>query len=390
MQIIELAIHHFRNLHKIELQPTSCNVFLGQNGSGKTSLLESIYLLSRGKSFRHHQSRHYIEHGFSDTTVFARLNDDQTVAIAKSQDATTQLRLNGQSLVTQSPLAQLLPTLLLEPVSLAQLEDGSQARREMLDWLGFHVEPSFHSNWLSYQRLLKQRNSLLKQNFGNASLTSLQQQELSAWDYQLSQHAEKIHQARAHIIEQWQPHFLAQVQKFLPHYAEKLRLRYTPGFDTEVGLATTLANRLASDIELGYTRMGCHRADINVVLDLVHTDAAGHKHKQTLLATDMLSRGEKKLLVMALRLSQLPLLNQVDKVPLVLVDDITAELDNDALMLLLTGLQQVNSQLFITSLTQDIVESIQKIWQDNIKLFHVEQGSVRQLSLEKSPIKNNP
>ena len=389
MQIIELAIHHFRNLHKIELQPTSCNVFLGQNGSGKTSLLESIYLLSRGKSFRHHQPRHYIEHGFSDTTVFARLNDDQTVAIAKSQDATTQLRLNGQSLVTQSPLAQLLPTLLLEPVSLAQLEDGSQARREMLDWLGFHVEPSFHSNWLSYQRLLKQRNSLLKQNFGNASLTSLQQQELSAWDYQLSQHAEKIHQARADIIEQWQPHFLAQVQKFLPHYAEKLRLRYTPGFDTEAGLATTLANRLASDIELGYTRMGCHRADINVVLDLVHTDAAGHKHKQTLLATDMLSRGEKKLLVMALRLSQLPLLNQVDKVPLVLVDDITAELDNDALMLLLTGLKQVNSQLFITSLTQDIVENIQKIWHDNIKLFHVEQGSVRQLPLETQPIQND-
>ena len=274
-------------------------------------------------------------------------------------------------------------------MSLAQLEDGSQARREMLDWLGFHVEPSFHPNWLSYQRLLKQRNSLLKQNFGNASLTSLQQQELSAWDYQLSQHAEKIHQARAHIIEQWQPHFLAQVQKFLPHYAEKLRLRYTPGFDTEVGLATTLANRLASDIELGYTRMGCHRADINVVLDLVHTDEAGHKHKQTLLATDMLSRGEKKLLVMALRLSQLPLLNQVDKVPLVLVDDITAELDNDALMLLLTGLKQVNSQLFITSLTQDIVESIQKIWQDNIKLFHVEQGSVIQLPLEVQVIQNN-
>jgi DNA replication and repair protein RecF len=135
--------------------------------------------------------------------------------------------------------------------------------------------------------------------------------------------------------------------------------------------------------------MGCHRADINVVLDLVHTDAAGHKHKQTLLATDMLSRGEKKLLIMALRLSQLPLLNQVDKVPLVLVDDITAELDNDALMLLLTGLKQVNAQLFITSLTENIVGSIQKIWQDNVKLFHVEQGSVKQLPLEVQPIQND-
>ena len=92
---------------------------------------------------------------------------------------------------------------------------------------------------------------------------------------------------------------------------------------------------------------------------------------------------------MALRLSQLPLLNQVDKVPLVLVDDITAELDNDALMLLLTGLKQVNAQLFITSLTQDIVVSIQKIWRDNIKLFHVEQGSVRQLPLEVQAIKND-
>lgn len=71
------------------------------------------------------------------------------------------------------------------------------------------------------------------------------------------------------------------------------------------------------------------------------------------------------------------------------MDDITAELDNDALMLLLTGLKQVNSQLFITSLTQDIVESIQKIWQDNIKLFHVEQGSVRQLSLEAQGIQND-
>ena len=103
----------------------------------------------------------------------------------------------------------------------------------------------------------------------------------------------------------------------------------------------------------------------------------------------MLSRGEKKLLIMALRLSQLPLLNQVDKVPLVLVDDITAELDNDALMLLLTGLKQVNAQLFITSLTENIVGSIQKIWQDNVKLFHVEQGSVKQLPLEVQPIQND-
>ena len=75
MQLIHLHILHFRNLSDITLLPAMCNVFFGQNGSGKTSILESIYLLSRGKSFRHHQPKYYIQHGFDTTTVFAKLID---------------------------------------------------------------------------------------------------------------------------------------------------------------------------------------------------------------------------------------------------------------------------------------------------------------------------
>ena len=79
----------------------------------------------------------------------------------------------------------------------------------------------------------------------------------------------------------------------------------------------------------------------------------------------------------ALRLSQLPLLNQADKIPLVLLDDITAELDDKALSILLNGLKQVNSQLFITSLSDEILPNIQEIWQNDVKLFHVEKGVIR-------------
>lgn len=379
MNITHLHIHHFRNLRDVELKPAACNLFLGKNGSGKTSILESIYLLSRGKSFRHHQPKHYIEHGQPTTTVFARLNsslalqdNEQIVAIEKAQDASTQLRLNGQTVTTQSPLTQLLPTLLLEPMSLNSLEEGSQARRELLDWLLFHVEQNFHSEWLSYQRLLKQRNSLLKQISSIDQLTPFQHQEINAWNQGLSRHAERIHQQREHVLETWQSNFDEQLAVFLPHYADKLRLRYSVGYDVEIGLETLLNERLASDIELGYTRMGCHRADINVMLKFV--DESSHAH--TLPATDMLSRGEKKLLMTAFRLSQLPLLNAVDKVPLVLLDDITAELDDKALKILLNGLKQVNSQLFVTSLSDDIVSMVQEIWQDEVKLFHVEAGEV--------------
>lgn len=384
MNIHELHIHHFRNLHRVMLHFASCNVFIGHNGSGKTSLLESIYLLSRGKSFRHHQPKHYIEHGYQTTTVFARLSDtltddksnEQIVAIEKALDASTQLRHNGQTLLTQSPLAQLLPTLLLEPISLTNLEQGSQVRRELLDWLLFHVEQNFHREWLAYQRLLKQRNTLLKQVSHIDQLSTWQRQELAAWDKQLSQHASHIHQQREAILTEWQPHFIHQVQAFLPQYAEQLRLRYSVGYDVNIGLETLLVERVASDVELGYTRMGSHRADINVMLDTQHIDEAGHSHKHTLAATDMLSRGEKKLLMTAFRLSQLPLLNARGKVPLVLIDDITAELDDRALSLLLKALKQVNSQLFITTLSTDILPMIKEIWQDDVKLFHVEHGKV--------------
>lgn len=382
MKITELHIYHFRNLTHLEFAPSDCNVFLGQNGSGKTSILESIYLLSRGKSFRHHQPKHYIQHGRANTTVFARLqhaetnSQTDTVAIDKAQDATTQLRLNSQTVITQSPIARLLPTLLFEPITLNSLEDGSQTRRELLDWLLFHVDPSFHPSWLTYQKILKQRNTLLKQVQTAQGLSPWQRQELHAWDNELGKQASHIHQLREQILASWQCQFSEQIQRFLPQYAEQLRLRYSVGFDPSIGLAQTLADRLEQDVELGYTRMGCHRADINIMLDGEVVDDTGNVHKFSYPATDVLSRGEKKLLMTAFRLSQLPLLNAVGKVPLVLMDDITAELDNHALQLLLDGLKQVDSQLFITSLSPEIVPMIEQIWQDKVKLFHVEQGNI--------------
>ncbi|KRU21955.1 DNA replication/repair protein RecF [Psychrobacter pocilloporae] len=398
--IERLQISNLRNLTQVNLQSTVCNVVIGANGSGKTSLLEAIFLLSRGKSFRHHQPKRYIQHHQNNTTVYARLNDSRTLAIQKQTDATTILRLNQATVYNQSILTEQLPTLLIDPSTMDMLEQGSASRRQLLDWLVFHMKQGFHPQWVAYQRLLKQRNSLLKKT---RQLTQVQLAELKSWDKGLSNHAALIHHYREQVFTEWQPYFAKSVLQLLPSYAEQLSLSYNAGYDTHVALDVQLNERLEQDLQLGYTRIGNHRADIHVhwrsdnTIDNQPTNkkvSSSDPETPSKLpalkeqAANVLSRGEKKLLITALRLSQLPLLLNDNKdsgsfdnsstsraTPVVLLDDITAELDDRAIGILLSTLAQLPCQVFMTSLTDDIVPLVNELW-SKPRLFHVKQGQI--------------
>ena len=398
--IERLQISYLRNLTQISLEPAACNIIIGANGSGKTSLLEAIFLLSRGKSFRHHQPKRYIQHHQNNTTVHAKLNDSRTLAIQKQADATTILRLNQTTVYNQSILTEQLPTLLIDPSTMDMLEQGSASRRQLLDWLVFHMKQGFHPQWMAYQRLLKQRNSLLK---STRHLTQVQLAELKSWDKGLSNHAALIHHYREQVFIEWQPYFAKSIVQLLPSYAEQLSLSYNAGYDTSFALDVQLNERLEQDLQLGYTRIGNHRADIHVhwrsdesISDQT-TDArtaASANSIQTKLPTlkeqaaNVLSRGEKKLLITALRLSQLPLLlNDKESsdslnddlsskaTPVVLLDDITAELDDRAIEILLSTLAKLSCQVFMTSLTDDILPLVNELWSQP-NTFHVKQGKI--------------
>jgi len=399
--IERLQVSHLRNLTQANLQCAACNVVIGANGSGKTSLLEAIFLLSRGKSFRHHQPKRYIQHHQNITTVHAKLFDDSTLAIQKQADATTLLRLNQNTVYNQSILTEQLPTLLIDPSTMDMLEQGSASRRQLLDWLVFHMKQGFHPQWVAYQRLLKQRNSLLKKT---RHLTQVQLAELKAWDKGLSNHAALIHHYRERIFTEWQPYFAQSIAQLLPAYADQLSLSYNAGYDTNVGLDVQLNERLEQDLQLGYTRIGNHRADIHVhwrssdleektrsSKDMGTASKAEANPKLPVLkeqAANVLSRGEKKLLITALRLSQLPLLLETEKgahssnsdfqsrvTPVVLLDDITAELDNRAIEILLSTLAQLPCQVFMTSLMDDILPLVHQYWSEP-NVFHVKQGKI--------------
>jgi len=410
--IERLQATDLRNLQQVKLQAAACNVIIGENGSGKTSLLEAIFLLSRGKSFRHSQPKRYVQHHRPSAIVHAVLTDGASLAIQKQTDATTVLRLNQNTVYNQSILTEQLPTLLIDPSSMDMLEQGSASRRQLLDWLVFHMKQSFHPQWIAYQRLLKQRNSLLKQS---RSLTQVQLAEIKSWNKALANHAALIHHYREQVFLAWQPYFEKSIAQLLPSYAQQISLSYHAGYDVAIPLDVQIDERLAQDLQLGYTRIGSHRADIHVhwrsqsemgIKDEKSKSVTEYQTGTTELsaskeqklptlkeqAANVLSRGEKKLLITALRLSQLPLLlnddsaeqsasqnlqtdNQAITTPVVLLDDITAELDDRAIDILLSTLAKLPCQVFMTSLTADVLPIVNQYW-SSPNMFHMKQGEL--------------
>ena len=356
MHITRLNIERVRNLKAValqELQPF--NVFYGPNGSGKTSILEAIHLLATGRSFRTHIPKNYIQNETANAIVFAQ-SATEKIGMQKLLSGEQLIKVNGDHIATQGQLAKLLPLQHIDPQSTDIIDHGAKPRRQLIDWLMFHVEPEFYHAWQYYSRALKQRNSLLKSR-RNISLN-----ELEPWNKMLGEYGEMLHSQRSGIFEQWKVYFEQDLKHLLPDV--ELQLEYSPGFHTELGLLNDLTVHHQKDVDRRYTEYGPHRADLRLKTTLGDADV-------------VLSRGQKKLLIMALKLSQIAMLHACNKETVVLLDDLTAELDLTAQRRLIERLSQLGSQVFITTLEH---ESVKKHLQDLsifYQLFNVENGQVQ-------------
>lgn len=346
-----------RNLQSVSLLPhPRLNVLTGINGSGKTSVLESLHLLGLGRSFRSGRARRLVNDEDSSCTVFATFASGEQAGIQRFANGETVLRLNGRNQVTLSEMAQCLPLLLLDPESMDLLDTGSKPRRALLDWGVFHVEHRFFPVWQRYQRALKQRNSLLRSG-------SIGRLESTPWHKELADSALQLHQFRLAYLERWQPVWEGKVQMLLPDF--KLTLDYQAGWDTSLDLADLLTASWEKDQERGHTQLGAHRADLRVKLG-------------TAAADEVLSRGQKKLLVCALRLSQVALLKADNQDCVLLVDDLASELDSWARQRLIDDLAGSGAQVFITCIESDAILPLLPAGQQGFKLFHVEHGTLRE------------
>ena len=362
MPLVRLDISHVRNLSSVRFEPSpQVNVIIGENGSGKTSVLEAIHLLSFGRSFRSHKHKTYIQHETPHCLVFAQLSQAQgnpiPVGLQRHRDGQIDVRIQGMRAQSVIELAERLPVQLINPDAFRLLEGSPSSRRQFIDWGVFHFDGDFIRAWRGWQKALKQRNTLLRRGKISDSL-------LAAFDQELIRLGEQVNNARKAYVERLTPHFEQVLAELSADLAVKLH--FFQGWDAQKTLATIVANGRERDIELGYTHGGPQRADLRV------KTAAGD-------ALDTLSRGQQKLVVSALKIAQGQLLIEMGRPLVFLVDDLPAELDANHRQKLCRLLESLDSQIFITSVGPDTTDFV---WADttDVRQFSMNHGELSLLS----------
>ncbi len=368
MSIKSLKIQNIRNLDHVELAPSEAvNLICGVNGSGKTSLLEAINFLGLARSFRTRKFAYLVSHEHKEALVFAQLQHPGSeslnpLGVSRDTSGAVNIRYTAAN-IDISELASLVPLLVINTDSFQILEGSPSIRRQFIDWGCFHADQSYIKVWRSFKRVLQQRNSLLK-------CGKIDPQIRGVWDAELVKYAQQITQMRQRYIDQLLPDFLAISQRLMGEV--DLSLSFSPGWDQKRALDELLEEQLARDLKQGYTAAGPQRADMRIKVDGVS-------------ASERLSRGQKKLVVSALKLAQGALYNRNKEDNCIyLIDDLPSELDAKHCQLFCEYLEQMGSQCFITCVELD---SLAKYWQADTALQSFEMQSGQLVKSEELVIK---
>lgn len=355
MILTQIDIRGLRNLREIALTPApGFNLFVGSNGAGKSSILEAIHCLSVGHSFRTRKAKELITRGEDEYTLACQMLDRSTnqthrSGLRRHRDGSTELRLNYEEIRSIAPVTQLLPVKALTPDSHSLIQDGPSGRRQFIDWGTFHVEQGFFEAWKIYRRALSQRNQSLKDHVSDS--------EVCSWDEQLISAGSQLDRFRRQYTESLQTTLVGLLEAMDTVF--HVELSYRSGWSEGIDLSEALAKSLNNCRRFRTTTVGPHRAELQITADGV-------------LARQILSRGQQKLLVYAMHLSQLLLLHEITNKPaIVLCDDLPSELDEEQNGKILAQLAQLNSQVFLTSTEPQSLPNME------FEMFTVAGGELR-------------
>jgi len=319
------------------------NVLAGDNAAGKTAVIEALWLLAAGRSFRTAHPKQLIQQcpdqRIPGLVVFCETEQGDRrhrLGLRRSQDGRVQVRLNQENLRSQAQMATTLPIQLLTPESHRLLEEGPKARRHYLDWGCFHAQTDFMQHWRLYQRALKQRNRALRQQ--------LPADQVQLWDGQLISANEQLHTLRQTYLHDLNPFLETYCQALMPELSTAPSVSFRPGWpQTHPSFEQALTSHLDKDRKQGFTQYGAHRADIRFRFDKMDAQMA-------------LSRGQQKLFVCALLLAQAALYQQQSgQTVIMLIDDLPAELDAHHRQTLLTLLDELGIQSLLTTTSLNLI-----------------------------------
>lgn len=364
----QLDIHNCRNIvhASLSLSP-GVNLIHGDNGSGKTSILESIHLLSRARSFRSHMMRHVIRAGEASTTVHGKLLQPsgftQSIGVMRDRQGGFEFRLDYQSYNSAAVLARALPLQVFNAASFELIEGAPQYRRQFVDWGVFHVEHDYAELWRLFQRALRQRNSLLRHG-------KMQGRELDSWDEEVARLATRVNALRRGYLEALLPAMQALAEEFV-ELQGPLQFEFNPGWDVRQDLREVLLGARDREFSQGQTLYGPHRAELKI-------------RYLGLPAAQSLSRGQTKALIYAMKVGQGLGYQAVSGQPcLFLLDDFPAELDEQHRQKIIDLLIRQKAQIVVTGTHRD--DLLKLDWRDDGVLkpamFHVKHGAVAEQSV---------
>jgi len=351
VSLLALEVEGLRCLQPTQLElHTHVNLVTGANGAGKTSLLEAVYLLGRGRSFRTRHTERLIRHGASRLLVFGRTDEPHfpTVGVGYDRENGLQARVAGREALSLAELSEAFPVQVVDPGIHRLVEEGPAYRRRWLDWGVFHVEPGFVRAWTEHARTLKQRNAALRRHA-----------DPSPWEPDLVRHGTLLSVARARTMQLLEPYWQQTLTALL---GEPVSLGYYQGWSAEHSLSESLAAHRSRDLERGSTGQGAHRFDVRLTM--------GGR-----IAREVLSRGQQKLVGAALAIAMARLAGSGGRrPPTLLLDDPAAELDRPHTDALVSQIRSLKGQLIVTALHAEEAR-----FGDPDRAFHVEQGRVTTL-----------
>ena len=328
----EMTIINFRNIERLHFSPgAGLNFILGDNGAGKSSLLESVEFLSRGRTFRSRLGRVLVREGALRLAVSATLGNGTRISASREISPSGGLvaqetRMNGQVATAQAEIAAALPVVVFHPGMRKQAQGEARYWRSVLDWGVFHVKPAFRVAWGSYRRALRQRNALLRD-------ARAESDTMRHWNGQMAEQAGILDAERGEYAGQ----LVAEVEAKASEQGVPLRIVYFRGWAPGEDFRDLLEKEEARDRRVGYTRHGPHRASLLVLWEEAP-------------AGERASGGQQKSIAMLLLLAQAGLFTRLTgRTCIVMIDDLAAEFDERRRDWLLGELEHIGQQVFVTA-----------------------------------------